>query len=155
MTTTVTQIVTGALMLLEIRVAESQVTPAEAEDGLASLNDMMNEWNVDGINVGYETLQNIEDILHVDLGSIGAIKANLAVYIAPEYGKAVSQALAMRAKVGKRSLRASIPINPSQYPDTLPIGSGNEDNTSTSDGDRPGQMRSSKFYPANNTTKCN
>ncbi|MGY8962544.1 MAG: packaged DNA stabilization gp4 family protein [Rhodospirillales bacterium] len=152
---TVTDIVNGALLLLEVRTAESAVTAPEAEDGLTSLNDMMNEWNVDGINVGYETLENISDELYVDLGAIGAIKANLAVYIAPEYGRIVSDTLAVRARRSKKSLRASIKLNPSDYPDTLPIGSGNEANNFTADGDSPGLLRGSKFYPSNVRRKCN
>ena len=151
---TVTEIVTGALVLLEIKVSESAIEAPEAEDGLTALNDMMNEWNVDGINVGYETLSSIDDELFVDLGAIGAIKANLAVYIAPEYGRTVSPSLATRANRSKRSLRASINLNPSQYPDTLPIGSGNEENNYTPDGDSPGNLRSSKFYPSNARRKC-
>lgn len=153
--TTVTEAVSGALQLLEVRTAESSITAAEAEDGLVSLNDMMNEWNVDGINVGYETLEDIEDELHVKLGSIGAIKANLAVYIAAEYGRIVSDTLDRRASRSKKSLRASIKLNPSEFPDTLPIGSGNEDNNFSPDGDSPGNLRSSKFYPTNTRSKCN
>jgi hypothetical protein len=152
---TVTEVVGGALQLLEIRTAESGVEAVEAEDGLTSLNDMMNEWNVDGINIGYETLDSVEDELFVTLGSIGAIKANLAVYIAPEYGRVVSDSLRERAKRSKRSLRASIPLNQSQYPDTLPVGSGNEENNFTPDGDSPGGLRDSRFYPSNIERKCN
>lgn len=153
--TTVTEVVSGALQLLEVRTAESAIEAPEAEDGLVSLNDMMNEWNVDGINVGYETLDSIDAQLNVKLGAIGAIKANLAVYIAPEYGRIVSDTLDKRAKRGKRSLRASIPLNSSQYPDTLPVGSGNEDNNFVADGDSPGNLRSNKFYPTNTRRKCN
>ncbi|MCH8134752.1 MAG: hypothetical protein IIB77_02090 [Proteobacteria bacterium] len=154
-TPTVTEVVTGALQLLEVRTAESPVTPAEVEDGLTSLNDLMNEWNVDGINIGYESIANIEDRLHVKTGSIGAIKANLAIYIASEYGKAVSIELKERAKTSKKSLRASIPLNCSEFPDTLPIGSGNEGNNFTADGDSPGGLSSSRFYPANTRSTCN
>lgn len=152
---TVNEIVTGALQLLEVNVAESAIEAPEAEDGLVSLNDMMNEWNVDGIDVGYETLDEIDDELFVDLGAIGAIKANLAVYIAPEYGRTVSASLQKRANRSKRSLRASIPLNSSAFPDTLPIGSGNEDNNFVADGDTPGNLRSSKFYPSNTRRRCN
>ena len=154
-TPTVTEVVTGALQLLEIRTAESPIEANEAEDGLTALNDMMNEWNVDGINVGYESLDNVEDRLHVKLGAVGAIKANLAVYIAPEYGKSVSAALALRAKTSKRSLRGAIKLNDAEFPDTLPIGSGNENNNFVAGGDVPGGLRSSRFYPANNRSKCN
>lgn len=152
---TVTEIVSGALQLLEVRTAESAIEAPEAEDGLTSLNDMMNEWNVDGIDVGYETLDDVDDELFVDLGSIGAIKANLAVYIAPEYGRVVSTSLEMRARRSKRSLRASIPLNGSDYPDTLPIGSGNENNNFVSDGDSPSTLRDSRFYPTNTRRRCN
>ena len=152
---TVTEIVTGALQLLEIRTAESAITADEAEDGLTALNDMMNEWNVDGINIGYETLDDVEDEVFVTLGSIGAIKSNLAIYIAPEYGRIVTPGLEVRALRSKRSLRASIPLNQSQFPDTLPIGSGNEDNNFTPNGDAPGGLRDSRFYPSNTRRKCN
>jgi len=152
---TVLDIVTGALQLLEVRTAESPVTATEANDGLTALNDMMNEWNVDGINVGYETLDSTTDELFVDLGSIGAIKSNLAVYIAPEYGRIVSPDLADRADRSKKSVRHSIPLNSSEFPDTLPIGSGNEDTFFDSDGDTPGNFNSSRFYPVNRKNRCN
>ena len=155
MVTTALDIVTGALQLLEIRVAESGVSPSEGVDGLTALNDMMNEWNVDGIDVGYESLDDTADEIFVDLGSIGAMKANLAIYIAPEYGRTPSQALERRARRSKNSLRASIPINPSQFPDTLPVGSGNEDDNFVADGDAPGNLRDSRFYPSNARRRCN
>ncbi len=157
MATTVNDIVKGALLLLEVRTAESAVTAAEAEDGLTALNDMMNEWNVDGINVGYESLDDINDELFVDLGAIGAIKSNLAIYIAPEYGRIVSPDLTERANRSKKSLRSSIKLNPSQFPDTLPVGSGNELTGYSGDGNTNanGNMRSSKFYPSNVRRKCN
>ena len=152
---TVTEIVKGALLLLEIKVAEAAITGAEAEDGRVALNDMMNEWNVNGINVGYETLDNADDELFVDLGAIGAIKANLAVYIAPEYGRSVGEELRLRARRSKRSLRGSIDLKPTEFPDSLPIGSGNEDNHFVADGDRPGNLRNHRFFPSNVRRKCN
>ena len=151
---TVLEVVTDALKLLEVRTAESPVTASEAQDGLTALNDMMNEWNVDGINIGYETLDETTDDLFVELGSLGAIKANLAIYIAPEYGRKVTPALAERAIRSKRALRASLPLNASQFPDTLPVGSGNEDNNFTPDGDSPGTLTDSRFYPSNERRKC-
>ena len=40
---TVTDVVTGALVLLEVNVSEAAIEAPEAEDGLTALNDMMNE----------------------------------------------------------------------------------------------------------------
>lgn len=152
---TVLNVVSGALKLLEIKVSESALTAEEGQDGLVSLNDMMAEWSEDGIDIGYEELDDTDDELFVNAGSLGAIKSNLAMYIAPEYGRLVSPMLEARAENGKKALRASIPLNPAQYPDTLPIGSGNEENNFTSDGDSPGNLFSRRFYPSNKRRKCN
>lgn len=151
---TVLDVVTGALKLLEVRTAESPITASESQDGLEALNDMMNEWNVDGIDIGYESVDSSDAELFVKLGSIGAMKANLAIYIAPEYGRVVTLDLQKRADRSKKALRASIPLNDSQMPDTLPVGSGNEDNHHTSDGDSGSIFGNDKFYPANNRTRC-
>ena len=153
---TVLDVVTGALQLLEVQTAESPVEPVESADGLISLNDMMNEWNVDGIDVGYprEGLTSTTDILRVRIGSIGAIKANLAIYFAPEYGRIVTPVLQQRADKGKTALRSSLAIKSLAFPDTLPIGSGNEDNNDSADGDVPGGFNSRRFYPSNANRDC-
>jgi hypothetical protein len=150
---TALEVITGALKALGIKPAESSIEAVEAADGLEALNDMMNEWDVDGITIGYETVEDVSDEIYVDDGALGAIKANLAVYIAPEYSRIVTNELALRARNGKRALRRSLPIAGSEFPDTLPVGSGNEDEF-TSNGDVPGGF-SGTFYPANTTSKCN
>lgn len=152
---TVGKVVSDALGILGVRLAESAITAAEGVDGLFTLNDMMAEWSIDGIDVGYEALDETTDIIYVIPGAIAAIKPNLAVYMAPEYSRVVSVALAARAKSSKRALRASIQLKRSQYPDTLPIGSGNERNNFVADGDKGGLLRGSKFYPSNEEGQCN
>lgn len=150
----VNQVVSGALVLLGVRVAESALEPNEAEDGLTALNDMMEEWDIDGINVGYEALDDVQDELYVKKGALGPIKANLAIYIADEYGRAVTPSLQMRARRGKNTLRGSISFNETEYPDSLPRGSGNQDNNYLADGDIPGGLRNSRFYPRNKRRQC-
>lgn len=152
---TVTEIVTGALQLLEVKTAEAAIEPNEAEDGLSSLNDLMGEWNLEGINIGYETLDDIEDELFITPGSEGAVKSNLAVYIAPEYGRVVTPSLLRRANRSKNVIRGSIQLRRAQFPDTLPIGSGNEDTNFVADGDSAGNLLNSKFYPSNEEGQCN
>lgn len=149
------KIVSDALMILGIRLSESAIEPPESVDGLFTLNDMMAEWSIDGIDVGYEALDETTDTLSVIPGAIAAIKPNLAVYLAPEYSRVVSAALSARARSSKRALRSSIQLTRTQYPDTLPIGSGNEDNNFVADGDRAGNLRSSRFYPSNEEGQCN
>ena len=150
---TALDIVTGALKLLGVTAAESPITDAEAVDGLQSLNDMMAEWEVENISIGYEEIDELDDILYVDDGMEGAIKANLAVYIAPEYDRVVSPSLEKRATSGKRMAQASSLSFDVKYPDSLPIGSGNEV-TGTGNGDIPGSGKSGKFFPANSRNRC-
>ena len=148
-------IVEASLTMLGIRLSQAALEADEAVDGLFSLNDMMAEWEVDGINVGYEALDETTDIIHVSAAAIAAIKPNLAIYLAPEYGRIVTNALLRRAKNSKKALRSSIQLRRAQFPDTLPIGSGNEDNNFGADGDSAGSLRSSKFYPSNEEGQCN
>ena len=104
---TALEVITGAVVLLGVRAAESPLEPNEAEDGLVALNDMLNEWNLEDIDIGFETIDDVQDELFVDTGTEGAIKSNLAVYIAPEYGRIVSDALALRASRSKKAVRGS------------------------------------------------
>ncbi len=151
---TALDVISGALKLLGVRAAESPIEDNEAQDGLVSLNDMLNEWDeVKKTCLGFETLDTVQDELYVDDGVIGAIKANLAVYIAPEYQRLVSPALQQRADDGFKAIRASKPLDPLQYPDSLPVGSGNQDNGYSGNGDVPGSAYGGAFYPGN-TTKC-
>lgn len=152
---TVGKIVSDALMMLGVRVGESPITAAEAVDGLFTLNDMLAEWSVDGIDIGYEALDETTDVVNVIPGGVAAIKPNLAIYMAPEYGRVVTEALFRRAKSAKRAIRSSIRLRRTQYPDTLPIGSGNEDSNFVADGDKAGLLRSSRFYPSNRKGQCN
>lgn len=151
---TALDIITGGFILLGIRTAESPLEANEAQDGLNSLNDMLNEWNLENIDIGFETVDDIDDEVFIDTGTEGAIKANLAVYMAPEYGRIVSDALAFRAKTGKKIVRGSLNLRPLDFPDTLPVGSGNERQNRVPDGDKGGGSIGRRFYPSNAARKC-
>jgi len=151
---TALDVITKALVLSGVRVAESPLEPSEAEDGLDALNDMLNEWNLDDIDIGFESVDDVQDELFVNAGTLGAIKSNLAIYIASEYGRIVSDALALRARIGKKVVRGSLSLRPLDFPDTLPIGSGNERNNRVPDGDKGGGSVGRRFFPSNAPRKC-
>lgn len=150
---TARDVVEGALKLLGVKPAESGVTSSEATDGLDSLNDMAEQWNLEGAEIGYETIDDLDDELFVDDGVIGALKANLAVYMAPEYDRTVTPELALRAKRGKTVVQANVPRCPIQFPDTLPVGVGNERYLPSNDGDSVSTVYDGRFYPSNR--RCN
>lgn len=146
---TALEVITGALVEIGVRAAESPITDAEAADGLRDLNLMLNKWErVKRIPIGFETLDDLQDILPVDEGVIDGITSNLAVKIAPQYMKPVSQDLRDRARNDLREIQAWALTFNVQYPDSLPVGSGNEDPSSGSSADT-NASGVDRFYPTN------
>lgn len=150
---TASDIVSGALKLLGVRAAESPIEDNEAQDGLVALNDMMAEWQIRNLCIGFEEVTDINDEIYVDAGTEGAIKANLAVWMAPEYNRPVSFDLQRRADRGITSIYGAVIDFSTEFPDSLPIGSGNESSNYQTDGDVP-NSRSHHFYPPNSKNSC-
>lgn len=148
------EVITGALTLLGIRPSESSITADETSDGLISINNMMNELVADGIDIGFENLEDIQETIYVDDCAIGPIKALLAQYIAPEYSRVITPSLQRRIDKAPGILRTLVATASSEYPDSLPRGSGNELNYSSGDGDSAGNIWTSRFYSANRSDKC-
>ncbi len=116
-----------ALTKLGVRAAESPIQPEEIQDGLDLLNDMLSEWENSGVTMGFLPVENASDEVRVPRNAHSAIKANLAVRSASEYGRVVQQALALEASQSFDNLMISLSdIGDVNYPSTLPTGSGNE-----------------------------
>ena len=81
-----------ALTKVGIRASESPLTADEVQDGLDLLNDMLSEWENSGVTMGFLPVENASDEVRVPRNAHSAIKANLAVRTAPEYGRVVQQA---------------------------------------------------------------
>jgi len=123
---TAEEVISRALSLILVRQSESPLRPDEFQDGLEMLNDMMLSWDGEGLPLGYTELTTISDVLTVPSTALLAIKQNLAVQLAPEFGANVGQILAINAARSKTALyRATIRARSTCYPSTLPIGSGN------------------------------
>jgi len=147
---TVNDVVSTALRLLKVKDAESEITAKEARDGLESLNDMMNEWEEAGLETGFVTLNDVNATLEVPESTLGAIKAKLALYIAPEYEANISPQLMQRARMSFIRLRDRLDtIQGTEFPATLPVGSGNEEYFHSPNGDAPGDLVDRTFFPDN------
>ena len=125
--TTMLEVVQDALEDLGVKTAEIALTSDELQSGIRRVNDMLMEWSDLGLTPGYTESINGDDVLNVDRNAISAIKSNAALRLAPSFNKPISQALAMLASETKQSLEtSSVFIGDVAFPDTLPIGSGNE-----------------------------
>ena len=116
----------------------TDVSAEELSDGLEKMNDMLTAWEL-SLKLGFSPLSDAANKLRVPRNAIGAIKAHLAILIAPGMGKAVPDALAVMARrMYNDLLIANIDLEVA-FPSTLPMGSGNT-TQSSSDAD---------FFPEN------
>ena len=131
--TTMLEVVQDAMEEIGVKTAEVALTNDELQSGIRRCNDMLTEWDDLGIIVGYNPVLNGSDTLEVDRNAIGAIKFKLAIRLAPSFQKVVPPSLAESASESFGRLEASSAnIGDVAYPDTLPIGSGNQcPNTNT------------------------
>jgi len=106
--------------------------PQQVESALRRLDTMMAEWNAKGIRLAYP-LPSSPEFSDVDAESEvpdsanDAIITNLALRLAPSYGKTVMPGTLTAAKSGYNTLlsRATAPIE-QQLPGTMPSGAGNK-----------------------------
>ena len=120
-------IVNGALRKLGVNPSDSAITGQEMLDGIESLNDMLIEWENSGIVLGFAPIADSADTIRVPRGTEAAIKASLAGRLASDYSKQPSASLMGEISAAFDNMLRIIqkPLDV-EFPDTLPIGSGNQ-----------------------------
>lgn len=126
------QFVTAAFEEIGLADYVFDLTPEQLESALRRLDAMMMEWNAKGIRLGYASASSPQDSdldteTNVPDSGWEAVITNLAVRIAPGYGKVVSPDTKAIAKNAYNTLlqRATFPLE-QQLPDTMPSGAGNK-----------------------------
>jgi len=106
--------------------------PDQLQSALRRLDAMMADWNGKGIRLGYPLPgspqdSDLDEPTLVPDSANQAIITNLAIRIAPGYGKTVMPETKAVAKDSYNTLlqRATAPIE-QQLPDTMPSGAGNK-----------------------------
>lgn len=141
--TTAAQIVDGAAEEIGIKTAEIALEAADAQSIFNRMNDMLSEWADLGLTPGFNEVSNLTDTVEIDRNAVSAAKYNLGIRCAPSFQAIVTPALAELARATKEALETSTAyIGEVAYPDTLPLGSGNECN---------GYDLDNRFFPANKT----
>lgn len=121
--TTANDVISMALGLILVRSADTPLEPNELQDAIRQLNFMMASWN---LPVGYTEVSVPNDEITTPDFSHDAMAQNLAVRLAPSFGKVVDPDLRQNAKTAMDDLlRIVVTITPTQYPQTLPQGAGN------------------------------
>lgn len=129
---TARKILERAFSKIGVRAAETPLTAAEISDGLDVLNDLISTWDATGTLKGVAPVIDVSADLKEPRYATWALKANVAILLAGEYGIPVSQALAVDASSSKSEMvKASMNLQDLEFPSTLPIGSGNRDEYGT------------------------
>lgn len=125
--TTARQIVNGAAEELGVKTAEITLEPADFQAIFDRMNDMLLEWADIGLTPAFKEVFNGDDTIQIESNARAAIKFALAIRCAPSFKKPITAGLAANARDSLTRLEASTAfIGDVQFPDTLPIGSGNE-----------------------------
>ena len=126
------QFVTSAFEEIGLADYVFDLQPEQLEAALRRLDSMIAEWNAAGIRLGYAMPSSPQDSdldteTNVPDSAWEAIITNLAIRIAPGYGKAVSPDSKVSAKGAYNVLlqRATFPLE-QQLPSTMPLGQGNK-----------------------------
>jgi hypothetical protein len=93
---------------------------------------MLGEWNAKGIRLGAPLASSpgsidLDESSNVPTGAIETVITNLAIRLAPSYGKTVSPDTKVTAKRGYDTLMAQAArAEPMQLPGDMPAGAGNK-----------------------------
>ena len=114
--------------MIGVRAAETPLTASEIDDGLDVLNDLLAAWDATGTLRGIPPTDDVGVELQEPRYASGALKANVAVKLAAEFGIQLNQSIADNARESLQELvKASIDLSDVEYPATVPLGSGNRD----------------------------
>lgn len=124
---TVAQVAKASLQRILVQASEADLEPDEYQDYIFALNNWMLALDAEGVSLGYTEVSDLGDEVTVPTGALRGIIANLAIEVSPDYGGQVTPALISAAAEGLRVMRRlGQRMQSSAFPDTLPVGSGNE-----------------------------
>ena len=135
---TANTVIVDALQQILVQASEASISADEAQTAIRYMNRYMARLDAKGIDLGYTVVSNLGDPITIPDGAVDGLVTNLAVSLAPQYDVPLTQGLMLEAKAGQDAmLSLAFSIGPTQFGDTTPRGSGNDNN-----------FNDSKFYPA-------
>jgi len=122
-------IIKDALTEITVLGAEAPVEPTDAQGAIRYLNRLMASLDAKGVDLGYTEVTSFADDITVPAGANEGMVFLLAQRLWNQYsdGSPIPGSLVASAVSGLKAMRAiAVTIGASEYPSTLPIGSGNE-----------------------------
>jgi len=120
-------LINDILQEIFVQAAEQPTQAPDFQTALRYTNRYMQQLNADGVNLGWTNLVQETDVPTIPDGAILGVIYNVAFQLANQYDIEVSPVLAKNAADSMRVMeKLGTTIVTTQYPNTLPIGSGNE-----------------------------
>ena len=121
------QVVRAILQEIVVQAAEQPLTASETSDTIFAMNTFMTELDANGVKLGYTIIESSADTITIPAGAINGLIKNVALQVAPQFDVNAPQALLAQARKGLKVMtNLGINLVPMQFPNTLPVGSGNE-----------------------------
>lgn len=121
------QFITQALEEIGMAAYVFDLQPEQIESAHLKLNSMMAGWKARGIEVNYAAAAPLDESSGVPDVAYEAIYKNLALLLAPSYGKAIQPDTRITAKQAYDTLIRFVVKMPSQrLADIIPAGAGNK-----------------------------
>lgn len=122
-------VIRDALTEIVVQGAEVPLEDVDARVGIRYLNRMMASLDAKGIDLGFTDVTNLASPITVPLGAVEGMIFLLATRLWTQYadGAPIPGDLVLKAREAVQSMLAlAVRVGPTQFPSTLPIGSGNE-----------------------------
>lgn len=129
--TTAATVEKAILQEILVQDSEAPLQAIEFQDCTFAMNNFMFELAADGVDLGYTEVTNLGDLITIPQGAMNGLIKNVAFMLSVQFDVAPTQALIAQAGNGLRVMtKIAVQIPAQIFPDTLPVGSGNECNTS-------------------------
>jgi hypothetical protein len=121
---TASELIASVLRRLSIVGDFDAPTAEQVEQHIETLNDLMSQWEGEGVDVGYSTIESGTETVYAERWAQRAIKTALAVEISQHYDKPVTPELAAEYAEALRVVRKrSVHVEPVSLEGTAPTAS--------------------------------
>ncbi len=125
------QLIEAAFEEIGLAAYTFDLTPEQMQSAMRRMDSMVATWNSKGIRIAYPLPRNpdessLDEETSIPDRAVEAIVSNLALRLAPSYGKQVAVEVKTSARQAYEILlaRAAMPSE-MQFPSTMPAGAGN------------------------------
>ena len=109
--TTARDLITMSLRTLSVLHVGETPAAEDADDALDTLNQMVNSWINNGLDMEWVTMTSLDDTVPYPDDHIGPLRHNLAMHLSPDYGVSPSMTVAALAQSGYEMLRKRYLVN--------------------------------------------